>query len=496
MASARRQPRRWLLAVLLALTALAAGCGGGSDEKASPVQASVGGEDSGGAQRFASAPSLHPASVEITRPASEVAPGLVFAAPRPEGDAQGGPMIFGNDGKLVWFRALEKGEQAIDFKVQEYEGKPVITWGQRPVDTHAGAFWTLLNSAYGTVATVHAGQGDGTDLHDFLITPRNTALLIGYHVEPRDLSSIGGDADGKVLDGTLQEVDIATGKVLWRWSALDHVPVDESTAKVPHGQPYDAYHVNSVDEDADGNILVSMRHTSTLYKVDRKTGAILWRLGGKRSDFDVAPDAAFHFQHDAQWHGPDTITVFDNGTTNHTKVEPESSGKRIHVDLKAHKVTLDQAYTSPDPLSSSSQGTYQTLSDGHALLGWGKQPVVSEFAADGDLIFEARFPTIDQQSYSAHRAEWTGRPTTKPAAILDGRGDDVELRVSWNGATQVRSWRVVGGQTPGKLTAIGDAPGRGFETVLRLKTSRPVLAVQALDRSGHVLGTSKPLTEK
>jgi hypothetical protein len=496
MDRARRHPRRWLPAALVALAALTAGCGGASDKKASPVSSTAGGQVSGNVQRFVSAPSLHPASVEITHPAVGVAPGLVFAAPRPQGAAQGGPMIFANDGQLVWFRSLQKGEQAIDFKVQRYRDKPVLTWGQRPVDTHAGAFWTLLDSAYRTVATVHAGQGDGTDLHDFYVTPRNTALLIGYHVYPRDLSSIGGDVDGKVLDGTLQEVDIATGKVLWRWSALDHVPVDESTAKVPHGQPFDAYHMNSVDEDADGNVLLSMRHTSTLYKIDRRTGDILWRLGGKRSDFKVAPDAAFHFQHDAQWHGPDTITMFDNGTTNHTKVEPESSGKRIRVDVGRHTVTLDHAYTSPDPLSSSSQGTFQTLSDGHALIGWGKDPVVSEFAANGDLLFEARFPTIDQQSYSAHRAEWTGHPTTKPAVARSGAGDQAELRVSWNGATQVRSWRVLGGTSAGKLAAIGEAPRRGFETVLRLKTSRPVLAVQGLDPSGRVLGTSRPLTTR
>jgi hypothetical protein len=482
------ETHRFRGAALALLALLAAGCG---DRPPASVRAAPGGHRVGDAQRFASAPSLHPAAVEVTRAAHDAAPGDVFAAPRPGQQAGGGPMIFDDAGQLVWYRPLPAGRQAIDFSLQHYRGRPVLTWGERPLDSHAGAEVVVADSRYHTLARVRAGDGDGTDLHDFEITAHDTALVIGYRIVPYDLTAVGGPAGGFVLDGTIQEIDIPTGRVLWRWSALDHVPVTESSARVAPSEPYDAYHLNSVDQDADGNLLISARHTSTLYKVDRRTGAILWRLGGRSGEFDVAAGAAFAFQHDARW-GPDgTVTVFDNGAVSGTRRETESRGKRLALDTAAHRATLVAAYARPQPLSSESQGTFQTLPDGHAFIGWGKEPIISEFAADGRELFEARFPTGDQQSYSARRYVWTGTPTTRPAVTARRAGGAATLRASWNGATEVARWQVLGGSRGTARRPLGTARRAGFETVLTVRTRRRYLAVRALDADGRVLATSR-----
>lgn len=495
----RRHARRWLLAGLAATTA--AGCGASADAgtgpPAGPVRSARGGVADRYAQHFGAAPKIDPAVVRVLTGGGGSDAGFLFAAPRPYKTAQGGPMIFDDQGQVVWFRALPKGEQAIDFRVQRYKGRPVLTWGQRPVAAHAGAYWSILDDHYRGVARVRAGAGDGTDLHYMQITPHNNALLIGYRLVRRNLSAYGGSSYGLVLDGTIQDVSIKTGRVLWRWSALDHVPLSESEAQTPRSSPWDAYHINSVDMDSKGRyLLVSMRHTSTLYAIDLRTGKVKWRMGGNHSNFALSSASRFHFQHDAQWAPGNRISLFDNGATDHTKVESSSSGKLLQVDYTHHKVSLARAYRLPKPILSTSQGTYQTLSGNHVFIGWGKLPYLSEFSPTGDLLFEAKFPTIGQQSYSAHRYVWTGHPLTKPTVVVGGHRPKVTLSVLWNGSTQVAQWRVLGGATPNTLLPLGIAPRAGYETILHVDTLHHYVAVQALDSTGRVIGHTAALATK
>src|SRR6266542_1348901 len=121
-----------------------------------------------------------------------------------------------------------------------------------------------------------------------------------YHAVPYDLSSVGGPVDGKVFDGIVQEIDVATGRVLFEWHSLDHVPLTDSYQPLPSspGAPWDYFHINSINLDSDQNLLISARHTWAIYKIDRRTGDVIWRLGGKESDFALGPGAAFAWQHD------------------------------------------------------------------------------------------------------------------------------------------------------------------------------------------------------
>jgi hypothetical protein len=144
------------------------------------------------------------------------------------------------------------------------------------------------------------------DAHDFLLTPQGTALITIYDVVTADLSSVGGSKNTQVWEGSIQEIDVATGKVIFEWHSLGKVGSDESYWPLPEapGTAWDYIHINSIAIDDDGNLLLSARHTSTVYKLDRHTGEVIWRLGGKRSDFRFGTDSRFSFQHNAVAGGP------------------------------------------------------------------------------------------------------------------------------------------------------------------------------------------------
>ena len=173
---------------------------------------------------------------------------------------------------------------------------------------------------------------------------------------------------------------------------------------------WDFFHINSVDLDDDGNLLVSSRSMQTIYKLDR-SGQILWRLGGKSSDFEIGPGANFAWQHDARRQPDGTFTVFDNGAT--PAVEKLSRGLILDVDEQAMTSTLLHQYTHPKILAAS-QGSVQLLENGNVFVGWGEIPHVSEFRRSGEMVFDAELGE-KYESYRAFRLPWSGLPAEAPA---------------------------------------------------------------------------------
>ena len=280
---------------------------------------------------FRSRPDLRPPGVGVATPARRSAPGYVFLAPK-EGSAQNGPMIVDNEGQLVWFRPVRGGGvRAMDCKVQRYRGEPVLTFYEGVGLAYGRGEYVILDSSYHELRRVAAGNGYQGDHHEFLITPEGTALITIYSPVSWDLSSVGGPSDGAVLDGIAQEVDIESGEVLFEWHSLDHVGIEESYSVPEKNQssPHDYFHINSIDVDPDGNLLVSSRRTFTVYKIDRQSGEIIWRLGGKRSDFEMGPGTWMRYQHDARRQSDGTITVFDNGGV---KKDDQSYGLVLEAD--------------------------------------------------------------------------------------------------------------------------------------------------------------------
>jgi hypothetical protein len=441
---------------------------------------------------FRSRPDLSPAVVEVTTTQAhdDTAPGYIFAASK-EGTGDHGPMIVDDLGHLVWY---SKYRSARDFKVQYYQGRPVLTWWEgRVIHGHGVGEFVVFDGSYSEIARVRAGNGFRGDLHEFLISPQDTALLTAYVPTRTDLSPIGGPEYGAVWEGVAQEVDIETGRVLFEWHSLEHVSIEESYFRQPDdpGYLYDYFHINSIDVEPDNNLLVSSRNTWTVYKIDRKSGEILWRLGGKKSDFEMGPGTQSAYQHDARSHKDGTITVFDNGA--HPKVHDQSRGIILEIDEEKMSATLLREYTSPQKLLTTSQGNLQLLPNANVFIGWGSAPFISEFSYDGKLLFNAHFPP-DCESYRAFRFPWKGHPTDAPAVVAEsGPQDNVTLYASWNGATEVATWEVLAGPRPSRLKSVESVPRDGFETAMLVQTSDPYVAVRAKDRFGQVLGASAPV---
>jgi Arylsulfotransferase (ASST) len=499
--------RRFLRALLAgAFLTLANGCGlTGHAERFSPVRIpkatslrapkvwplpGVSPVQPKGVWAFRSRPDLAPAAAEITGDASGTAPGYVFVNLK-EGAGEHGPMILDDRGQLVWF---EKYVTARDFKAQLYRGRPVLTWWEGSVMAgHGVGDYVIFDDSYREIARIRAGNGFRGDLHEFLITPEDTALLVAYDAVPADLSPVGGTEDGAAWDGIVQELDIETGEVLFEWHSLDHVDVEESFIHPPEDPDfvYDYFHINSIEVDHDNNLLVSARNTSAVYKIERESGEVLWRLGGKRSDFEMGEGTSTYWQHDARRQEDGTITIFDNGA--HPQVHEQSRAIQLRLDEEEMSVALLREYTSPESILSTSQGNAQLLSNGNVLVGWGSAPFVSEFSGDGDLLMNAGFPS-ECESYRAFRFSWSGHPTDTPVLAVGQRSSNkVTLHASWNGATEVTAWEVLSGPRPNRLEPLGAVPHDGFETAMLAQTTDPYVAVRARDRSGEILGTSAPV---
>jgi hypothetical protein len=328
-----------------------------------------------------------------------------------------GPEIIDNQGHVVWFHAVPQGLTAADFRVQQYQGQPVLTWWQ---GTGLGGLSNgtdyIYNQHYKQIATVSAGNGYSADGHEFLITPWNTALILAYTTATADLTSIGGPANQTVVDGIVQEVNIKTGKVLFQWNSADHVPYSQSEQPLPASAstPWDWFHVNAVHLDSLGNLLIDARDTWTTYDVSRHTGAINWQLGGKASTFTLktangqALDNAgeiFAWQHDPESLGHGLYTVFDNEATVGAPELPYSRAEYIKLNLKTKVATLIASDAQPEGLAAASQGNAQTTANGDLFVGWGALQYISEFSPSGQLLFNAQFPT-GVNTYRAYRLPW------------------------------------------------------------------------------------------
>ncbi len=442
-------------------------------------------------QSFQSQPS-HPPRVTVRHPAGAgVAPGYLFASPF-LGPGQHGPMIFDSAGNLVWFRALPGGQDAADFRTQSYRGKTALTWWQgRTLQFGYGLGEDVIaNASYETVAVVRAGNGLAADEHEFTLTPQGSAYVLAYSPVQASLASAGGSASGLALDGVIQQIDIHTGLVMWEWHSLGHVDVSESYSKLPGlaTNPYDYFHINSLSTDNHGNLLISARNTWALYDINGRSGSVIWRLGGKKSTFTLGAGVQFAYQHNALWLGNGQISLFDDEGA--PPVKPPSRGELVKLDTKAKTATLSgQLVRTPGPLLTSSQGNVQALPGGGWMVGWGGLPNLTEFNAQGEVLYDAQLPA-GENSYRVYRLPWSGQPSEPPAISARAGGSATAVYVSWNGATTVGSWQLLTGTSAAHLVPVSTTPRSGFETTIPAPSAAYV-QVRALSASGKVLGTSK-----
>ncbi len=440
---------------------------------------------------YRSRPDLMVPRIETSVYSDSLAPGYVAVGAR----VSNGPaaaMLVDNDGEPVWIYVPDVDDyQILDVRVQEYLGRDVITWfeGASPRGYGYGHF-VMYDRANQHVATFQVGNGfHGGDIHEFLLTPQGTALVLIYQPIAWDLSPAGGSVDGVAQDGIVQEIEPETGRVRFEWHSLDHVAIDETTRTPEDGMPFDYFHVNSAEKGSDGTYVVSARGTDAIYRIDGETGAVIWRLNGKLSDFAMGEGTPFRLQHDARVHPDGTLSLFDNATDNRES-DLVSRGIVLALDEEAMTATLVREYLHPDDPVAVSQGNMQVLPNGNVLIGWGSVPLYSEFSAAGEVLLDGRMDA-GVNSYRAYRNPWVGRPAAPPDIAVEASATGaMTVYASWNGATEVASWRVLAGPAPDDLTEIAETDRTGFETEIAIETVAVYCAVEALDGGGGTIGRS------
>ncbi|KAF2090314.1 hypothetical protein K490DRAFT_63191 [Saccharata proteae CBS 121410] len=433
-----------------------------------------------------------------------------FIEPRGRSVETPGPMILDAQGDLVYLE--NKFGEAMDVRVQTFQDQDYLTfWTGTDDGTHGRGHYYMLNSSYEVAYKIDPTNGLEGDLHEFHITDQGTALMTIYQIIPADLTSVGGPAAGWIYDGLFQELDIATGELVFEWRASNHYQVADSLAD-PQGKgnsesnAWDFFHINSIDKDPDGNYYVSARYTHTVTCIS-PNGTVLWELGGRHSSFeDLSNGAAsnFSWQHHVSYHDKNRLTIFDNGaydTKHHTA--DYSRGLLVQLDLEKMTATLVQDYVSPGHILAHSQGSVQILDNGNVFVGWGHTAAFTEFKPNGEVLCDAHFGASAffgwgwVKSYRAFKGNWVGRPSTNPSITRSKR----KVYVSWNGATEVASWTLQGSASADDdsqdFADVETVPKESFEAMFHLNSGvQQYLRVVAKDAAGQVLGTSEVLDRK
>ena len=204
----------------------------------------------------------------------------------------------------------------------------------------------------------------------------------------------------------------------------------------------------------------------------------------------MAPATRFAWQHDARWHTPAEVSLFDNGAA--PRVHGQSRGLRIGLDTKRMRARLVRAYTHSPNVLGIALGSVQRFTNGNWLVSWGTAPYFTEFGPHGDVRLDGALPE-ERWTYRTLRFPWVGRPADDPAAAVRATTGSSYLHVSWNGATEVVAWALHAGTSAGGLAAVSTLPKRGFETALELPASARYAAAVALDRRGAKLGQSSTI---
>ena len=270
------------------------------------------------------------------------ADGLVLLSVGGQSVKEGGPMILDMSGNLVWSAPGQYGDASANTKIQRYRGQDYLTFwaGEKLQESGLGRYY-MLNSSYDVVHTLSAvSESMEGDLHEFKITQDGSALITVYDRLLVDLKNTNVDlnADQMIIDGILQEIDIATGKLVFEWRSSDHLhhpALQTSSGGFVADGSFDYFHMNSIEKDSKGYYLISLRHLHTLVYVESMTGNILWKLGSDAGDFeDLSQGDAtgFQWQHDARWISEDEaiISLFDNGITHKHPDAAYSQGLRYN----------------------------------------------------------------------------------------------------------------------------------------------------------------------
>jgi hypothetical protein len=483
---------------------------------------------------FLSRTDLQPSQLNVTKndDSDKLSDDYIFLAPWVPGEIPSaqthiGPHIFSSDGELVWSGYGYLANSISNFMPTKYNGEDAMSFYEGNVgDTGVGfGSFRLMDQSFDIKAKVGLKQPFLHDFHEFQMTGSHTAAFSTYHAVPYNFSDVDGATDDNkwVFENMVTEIDVNTDEVLFQWNSLDHIHVNDSKVKdslesdgKDSNRPFDYMHLNSIEKDESGNFLISCRHLWSVYYIDGKSGEVIWTLGMSEggSDWELEDVAEFGYQHHARWVDPEVIgkdkeedvrymSIFDNGKSgaaNATPLRENPRGIILKLDSsdgatsdkeKIGKVTLVQDFYPPEESDRSpSQGSMQVLSNGNVFMGWGSTPKVSEHTIDGTLIFAATINDGDHESYRAFKGPFSGKPKDEPALVSVYNEDDGKTKVyfSWNGATEVKSWNLYGGDSKNDMKEIKSGISNDkFETTYEADGYYAYTKVEAVSTNGSTI---------
>lgn len=422
-----------------------------------------------------------------------------------------GPHIYDGHGGLIWSGShLFNNMNIMDFKVVNIRGENMMS-----VIFAVEEDALLLDNHYQIVEAIPIGRrGSTLDMHDFRFVENGTRALYinrNFTRASKEVSDVVGfDGNCAVTANSFQEMDTTTWQPTFWWSGVDHIPLDDSTMTSSDLEQrcnnwWDYTHANAVDKMDDGNYLLSARHTDTIYKISKEDGSIIWRLGGHKSDFKMK-GWYFSRQHHVRFHSQnDThtiISIFDNAK-GQDPMPPSHKFSRallisLRTDVKPMTAEILQHFDHPHETHSPRRGDFQLLDNGNAFVCWSEQSLQTEHTPDGKMIMEAVLKSQFLGTYRSFKFPFVGLPLHPPdvysAASLDKEAltkTTTLVHVSWNGATEVATWKLYKSTESGKTKERLLSQARtGFETALTYHGLATFVSVEALDAQGNVIGSS------
>ena len=374
------------------------------------------------------------------------ADGYIFVAPFVGfgSQASGTPyiLILNNDGTPVFYRRVPGG--AFDFKVQPAGTLTYFDNG------HSSQVYIELDSTYTKIDVWSMKNGYGTDLHGIQRLRNGHALITSYNTQSVDMSQYvpGGDPNAAVVGYIVQEQD-ASHNVVFEWRSWDHFEFTDAADNIDlTASIIDYVHGNAVELDTDGNLMISNRHMDEITKINRSTGDIIWRLGGKKNQFTFINDTLrFSHQHDIRRLANGNISLFDNGNT-HTP----SFSRALEYRLDEENKTATLVWQYPDTVErySLAMGNAQRLPNGNTMIGWGlpteglRKRIATEVTSDGKIAFELLLDT-NTLSYRVFRFPWKGRsaaPYLWTEDKSDAKTDSVLLKMTVFGRDDIVKYHV------------------------------------------------------
>ena len=445
---------------------------------------------------FRSRPDLAPPFLTVNTARPGIAPGHLFLSPKSKKDQkQAGPMIADNSGQPIWFLPLPGIDAATDFRAQTYRGKPVLTYWRGTSRQGIGVGEMLiLDQSYRVIHRIRTPNGFRPDLHELVLTPRGTAVLITYPIVRANLRPVKGARRGLVVDSVIQEIDVATGLVTFEWHSLGNIALRETFSKpMPSPRaPFDYAHANSVNLDARRRLPdVRAQHVDRLQDRSRDgQDPLAPRRQARATSGSPRPRAS---------PGSTTPTGAPTARSPCSTTPPSrpcASSRarwRCGSTRRARPRSLLSATAHPRKLLAATQGNQQTLPNGNFLVGWGSQRQLTEFDAAGNAAVQrvpvARLRVLPHLPHAVGRA---AADAARRSSAADEPGAGTDAYMSWNGATEVATWELFAGSSASSLRSVATAPRRGFETKITAPGVPRFVQVRARNAAGEILSTSAP----